>query len=221
MTPYYQDESTTIYHGDCREILPTLGRFDLLLTDPPYGIQADQYRKTLPNKPGSAFVSAIANDDSLEVVEWLFKWLDDETSAVVFGASNFPHLLPHCGRWLCWDKRTSEKLDKMLGSPIELAWENRRSGFHRMVRVMHGGVINADSEIGNNARRQHPTQKPATLFRKILGHYHNAETIIDPFLGSGTTLVAAKLEGRKAVGIELEERYCEIAANRLCQGVLF
>ncbi len=216
MTPYYQDESTTIYHGDCREILPTLGRFDLLLTDPPYGINAEQFRATLPDTKGESFVDAIIGDDSTELAKFVIDWLPIDHPAVIWGANNFPELLPHKGRWLCWDKRLTEPADKMLGSAFELAWENRKSGFDAMLRVLHGGVVNADG-----GRRFHPTQKPVTLFRKVMGRYANAETVIDPFLGSGTTLVAAKLEGRRAIGIELEERYCEIAANRLCQGVLF
>jgi DNA modification methylase len=189
--PYYQDEWATIYHGDCREILPGLGPVDLVLTDPPYGIDADGFRAGL-----------------------LFSWIG-ETPAVIWGSQNWPHLLPHKGRWCCWDKRCGERADKMLGSAFELAWENRKSGFNTMVRVLHGGVVNADG-----GKRMHPTQKPVRLFTAILARYGCATTIIDPFMGSGTTLVAAKNLGRKSIGIEIEERYCEIAAERLSQEVL-
>jgi site-specific DNA-methyltransferase (adenine-specific) len=215
-TPYYQDEAVTIYHGDCREILPKLAPFDLLLTDPPYGINAEDFRATLPDTKGKTFVRAIHGDDGLQSAEFIMRWIEHNQQAVIWGANNFPKLLPHKGRWLCWDKRLTEPADKMLGSAFELAWENRKSGFDAMLRVLHGGVVNADG-----GKRFHPTQKPVTLFRKVLGRYSKAEAIIDPFAGSGTTGVAAKLEGRKATLIELDERYCEIAANRLSQGVLF
>jgi DNA modification methylase len=216
MKPYYQDDAVTIYHGDCREILPTLERFDLLLTDPPYGINAEDFRSSLPDTKGKTFVKAIPGDDSLDAADWLMHWIASDQAAVIWGANNFPQLLPHKGRWICWDKRLTKEADKMLGSAFELAWENRKSGFDAMLRVLHGGVVNADG-----GKRFHPTQKPVTLFRKVLGRYAKAKTILDPFAGSGTTGVAAKLEGRKATLIEMEERYCEIAAKRLAQGVLF
>jgi DNA modification methylase len=215
-TPYYQDEAVTIYHGDCREILPNLAPFDLLLTDPPYGINAEDFRATLPDTKGKTFVRAIHGDDGLQSAEFIMRWIKHNQQAVIWGANNFPKLLPHKGRWLCWDKRLTEQADKMLGSAFELAWENRKTGFDAMLRVLHGGVVNADG-----GKRFHPTQKPVALFRMVLGRYVDAETIIDPFAGSGTTGVAAKLEGRKATLIEIEESYCEIAANRLSQGVLF
>ena len=214
MTPYYSDDYATIYHGDCREILPYVGPVDLVLTDPPYGINADGYRAGLPNTKGLVMVSPIAGDGDTSLAEWLFSWIGD-TPAVIWGSQNWPHLLPHKGRWCCWDKRCGEKADKMLGSAFELAWENRKSGFNTMVRVLHGGVVNADG-----GKRVHPTQKPVKLFSAILVRYEGAGTILDPFVGSGTTLVAAKNLGRKSIGIEIEERYCEIAVERLSQEVL-
>lgn len=216
LRPYYHDAHCTIYHGDCREILPQLGKFDLLLTDPPYGIDAEEFRASLPNTMGDNRVEAIAGDNDIEAARWLFTQISATQNAVVWGANNFPELLPHKGRWLCWDKRITEAADRMLGSAFELAWTNKRSGFDRMYRVLHGGVVNADG-----GKRLHPTQKPVLLFRKVMEDSKDAQTIIDPFAGSCTTGVAAKLEGRKAVLIEISEKYCEIGAERLRQGVLF
>ena len=210
MTPYYQDDAVTIYHGDCREILPTLGRFDLLLTDPPYGIEWAGHGGS------DRQWNAIAGDDSTDLAHWLCEQISEDQEAVIWGANNFTNSIPRKGHWICWDKRLTKEADKMLGSAFELAWENNRSGFDAMFRVLHGGVVNADG-----GKRFHPTQKPVPLFRMVLGRYAKATTILDPFAGSGTTGVAAKLEGRKATLIELEERYCEIAAKRLSQGVLF
>ena len=215
LTPYYDDgNGIVIYHGDCREILPELGKFDLLLTDPPYGIDAEKFRASLPNTMGDNRVEAIAGDSDVEAARWLITQISDAQNAVVWGANNFPELLPHKGRWLCWDKRITEAADRMLGSAFELAWTNKRSGFDKMYRVLHGGVVNADG-----GKRFHPTQKPILLFRKVIEDNPNVQTILDPFAGSCTTAVAAKLEGRKATCIEINEKYCEIAAYRLRQSV--
>jgi DNA modification methylase len=105
----------------------------------------------------------------------------------------------------------------MLGSPFELAWSNQTTGFDRIYRVMHGGVVNSD---GGN--RVHPTQKPIKLMESILIDYSVAgELIVDPFLGSGTVAIAAKRLGRKAIGIEISEKYCALAVDRLRQMELF
>jgi DNA modification methylase len=208
--PYYQDEHVTLYHGDCRELLPLMPKVDLVLTDPPYGIGWEGHPKS------DIKWQSIANDTSTSVVEFLFGWLEPSQNAVVFGANCFPGLLPHRGRWLCWDKRCSEKADRMLGSPFELAWINKRSGFDSMFRVLHGGVVNK-----NGGKRVHPTEKPITLMSQIIQVlYPESSTIIDPFAGGGTTLRAAKDLGLSCVGIELEEKYCEVTANRMRQEVL-
>jgi len=208
--PYYQDDYVTLYHADCREVLPLLEPVDLVLTDPPYGIG-------WAGHSGSDIKwQAIANDQSTNVVKALFEWLAPSQNAVIFGANCFPDLLPHRGRWLCWDKRCSEKADKMLGSPFELAWVNKTSGFDSMFRVLHGGVVNK-----NGGKRIHPTEKPITLMSQIIQVlYPESLTILDPFAGSGTTLRAAKDLRRRCIGIEIEEKYCEVAANRLRQEVL-
>lgn len=209
--PYYQDDRCTIYHGDSRKVWPMLPKCNLLLTDPPYGIAWEGSNASTKEWKG------IAGDNDIELARWLCGMLWQADEAVIFGANCFPQLLPHRGRWICWDKRLTEAADKMLGSAFELAWCSRVSGFDRMVRKLHGGVVNADG-----GKRVHPTQKPSALFKQIIGDmFPKAETIVDPFMGSGSVLLAAKLEGRKAIGIEVEEQYCEAAAKRLAQGVLF
>lgn len=104
----------------------------------------------------------------------------------------------------------------MLGSAFELAWTSRKSGFDQMFRVLHGGVVNK-----NGGKRIHPTEKPITLMLQIIEKiYPDVGVVLDPFSGSGTTLRAAKDLRKKAIGIEIEERYCELTANRLRQEVL-
>lgn len=199
MTPYYQDEWVTLYHGDCREVLPSLLSVDLVLTDPPYGISLSSGNSINRER-------VIVGDNEPFDPAFLLSY----SSVVLWGGNNFADRLP-AGGWLCWDKRCTSAADKIIGSPFELAWCNDQSKF-KMYRVQHGGVINAD---GPNTKRYHPTQKPVRLFRLVLWDFSGDSSVtVDPFMGSGTTLRAAKDLGRKAIGIEIEEKYCEIAARR-------
>jgi len=208
--PYYQDDACTIYHGDCRRVLPWLDRFDLLLTDPPYGIGAAN------RKDGGAVCSRASGSkdygdrstwDSETPPDWLIGMIQDAAKDAVIWGGNYYSLPPSMG-WLVWDKG---QRDFSLAD-AELAWTSR----NKAVRCF-------DYSRGESTRdgRFHPTQKPVALMRWCLSLFPDSQSIIDPFAGSGTTLVAAKLEGRRAVGIEINERYCEIAAKRLSQGVLF
>tara|TARA_R110000787_G_scaffold120728_2_gene231641 strand:+ start:189 stop:872 length:684 start_codon:yes stop_codon:yes gene_type:complete len=195
----------TLYLGDCLEILPTLGKVDAVVTDPPYGIG---YQSTLVEL-GATKHEKILGD---AVVMDLRPFLNMPCAVLSFGANNYPDQLPHRGRWLCWDKRTIDgAADAMLGSSFELAWANKGSGYGKIVRVLHGGVVNADG-----GRRQHPTQKPIrVMVESILWAARDSETILDPFMGSGTTGVACAKLGRKFIGIEIDERYFQIACKRI------
>lgn len=202
----------TIYHGDCRVIWPQLAHADLLLTDPPYGIE---YNASKQNLRRNKTYCDIAGDSDVDLARFALSMLWNVSHAVVFGANCFPHLLPHRGRWICWDKRTCEEADKAIGSPFELAWMNKRDGYDKIIRKMHGGWINADG-----GKRVHPTQKPSGLFCEIINDvFPDVTTVIDPFMGSGSVLLAAKRDNRRAIGIEVDEKYCEAAADRLRQGV--
>jgi site-specific DNA-methyltransferase (adenine-specific) len=206
MTPYYQDDQATIYHGDCREIMPTL-KFDVIVTDPPYGINYAGYNH-----------GTIEGDETTDLAQWITNYTSKPT--VTFGANHYAAALPTTGAWSCWDKRTTEQADKMFGSPFELIWASGDDKPGRIYRIMHGGVVNAD---GAGNKRQHPTQKPIKLMTQVISDWvpDNTPIIADPFMGSGTTLVAAKQLGRKAIGIEINEEYCQVAVDRLAQGVLF
>ena len=198
-----------LYLGDAREILPTL-QADAVVTDPPYGIGYDPSRYT---SNGGSFDESVIGDD-VDFDPAPITGL--KIPFIIWGGNNFAHLLPPCG-WLVWDKRGHAKADFIFGSVFELAMTSERKRFE-MLRLPHFGYVNAD---GGGVKRVHPTQKPQALMEWCLGFLPDAKTILDPFMGSGTTLVAAKNLGRKAIGIEIEESYCEIAANRLEQGVLF
>jgi DNA modification methylase len=197
---YYQDEWATIYHGDCREVLPTLEPVDLLLTDPPYGVNADRDRKS--QKHGWVDYGSTGWDKERPSIELIELCISKGSRAIVWGG-NFFALAPR-GGWLIWDKM---QRDFSL-SDCELAWtsENRASrvfSFSRSAALQDG--------------KQHPTQKPLALMKWCIKQMLPCGSILDPFMGSGTTLRAAKDLGIKCVGVELEERYCEIAAKRLAQ----
>ena len=215
-TPYYDESGITIYHADCRDILPHLPKADLVLTDPPYGINLDTNysRFNSTNVLGRAYEKVTGD---LTVMDFSFLFLIAPLS-VIWGANNFPQQLPFNpidDGWLCWDKRTNLDADKILGSPFEMAVVLGRRCY-KIIRMQHCGVKNAD---GDRAGRYAPTQKPVRLMKYVIT-LMAADSVIDPFMGSGTTLVAAKDLGRKAIGIEIEEKYCEIAVRRLAQEVL-
>lgn len=206
MKPYYEDESVTLYLGDCREVLPELERSDLLLTDPPYGIAAT-WKGGFSGKHrwGKAGVDAgVRNvwDAAPPDADLVALALSAAEHAIIWGGNYFT--LPPSRGWLVWNKPERN----FTLAEAELAWTSR----DMVIRV-------ADlprSEPG----REHPTQKPLSLMRWCLGFFPKASTVLDPFAGSGTTLVAAKGMGLRAVGIEANEKYCEMAARRLGQGVL-
>lgn len=218
MTPYYEQDGITIYHGDCAVALRVLGHFDLLATDPPYGIGADVGQSARANRQdGKALAPSrdygITNWDSEPAPKWLLdSWLLRAKWQIVFGGNYF-HLPPsRC--WLVWDKDNGRN----DYADCELAWTNFDKPVRRLTFRFHGML----TEPGvDKEDRWHPTQKPQPVMRWALFQApSDVRTVIDPFMGSGTTLVEAKRLGKLAVGIEREERYCEIAAKRLSQRVL-
>ena len=215
LKPYYDHDGILIYNADCKDVLPTLGSFDILLTDPPYGIGADNRKQILsrgklavPIDYGeSDWDSAPPDSDLLKVCRQLCK------SQVLWGGNYFD--VPPSSCWLVWDKDNGSN----DFADCELAWTNLQKAV-RKFKWRWNGMLQ-EKAGRHKEHRVHPTQKPVPLMRWCLSLVPDAKTVLDPFMGSGTTLVAAKLEGRKAVGIEINEKYCEAAANRLAQGVLF
>ena len=204
--PYYDHAGITIYHGDCREILPHLPKVDLVLTDPPYGIGRASKEISTSSHGGHKGWPEAAWDISPPSNELLAMVVQKGRDCVVWGANYFPHAMPASAGWMLWDK--GQRIDQADG---ELAASSRKGAFR--VFTLNRASIGADGSV-------HPTQKPVKLMTWCLGFFPNAQTILDPFMGSGTTLVAAKNLGRKAIGIELEEKYCEIAVCRLAQEVM-
>jgi len=203
--PYYEDTRAgiTIYKGDCREILPSLPPVDLVLTDPPYGIGADSHQG--PAKHGWKQYGKVGWDLA-KPERWVIEMAISKGRHGIVWGGNYFELPPKMG-WLVWDKG---QRDFSLAD-CELAWTTE----NRAARVFDYSRAKAIQD-----GKEHPTQKPVELMRWCMTLFEDCKTILDPFTGSGTTLRAAKDLGRKAIGIEIEEKYCEIAAKRLAQEVL-
>ncbi len=196
VAPYHAEASVVIYHGDARMIVPHLGRFDLLLTDPPYGIgiAANPVRQKHAKMDWDA-----------EVPEsWVLPMLIGAAEkAIVWGGNYFK--LPPTQCFLAWDKMQPEDFSLAM---LEQAWTNLKGP----AKMFRKSVLSYTKE--------HPTQKPVELMQWCITRAGEVQTILDPFAGSGTTGEAAKALGKRAILIEREERYCEIAARRLSQDVL-
>lgn len=215
MKPYYQDTHCTIYHGDCREILPTLEPVDLVLTDPPYGIREASGKNRSRRQLATPKDYGVANWDNQRIdKDLLYLCLGASKNSIVFGGNYYTDYLNVNNCWLIWDKENSGDF-----ADCEIAWTTL-PGSIRRIRYMWNGMLKKKPED-----RWHPTQKPLEVMTWCILQADKKlkdeqKTIIDPFMGSGTTLRAAKDLNRKAIGIELEEKYCEIAAKRLSQEVL-
>ncbi len=214
MKPYYEHGGVTIYHGDCRDMGGAWTAADVLLTDPPYGM-AFVSSKTTQTRP-------IANDDSTDARDAALSMWGAEKPAAVFGTWKRPR--PNGTRnVLIWDKGDSPgmgDLDETWGNSAEEcyilgSWPRTVRRMPQVIRTyqMLSGASGLAKTVG------HPTPKPVALLEHIL-RVAPSGCVADPFMGSGSTLVAAKNLGRRAVGVEIEERYCEIAARRLSQEVL-
>lgn len=245
MNPYYQDDYCTIWHGDCREILPTLDKVDLILTDPPYSsggfMRSDRNRKTSEKYRMTGTVKTDPefsgdNRDQRSFILWCSFWLSDCLYKTRKGGAlvafidwrNLPCLIDavQVAGWVyrglaVWDKGGGCRPDQgwfaaqaeymVLASSGPLQRGAGAPGICLKGVLQHGVV---------GATKQHITEKPLELCRDVLRTRTDWNSILDPFMGSGTTLRAAKDLQRKAIGIEIEEEYCEIAARRLAQEVL-
>ena len=214
MRPYYQDEMVTLYHGDCRETNAWL-EADVLVTDPPYGIGWKISAKAAHSGGRASYARpGIANDhDTGCRDEALAMWAG--RPGIVFGSWSAP--FPENRQVLVWRKPSDSGV---IGST---------TGYRRDAELIflvgrwpkraasRSSVLTTDAGMASYLKG-HPHAKPLSLMTRLMEWTEGV--VADPFTGSGSTLVAAKQLGRKAIGVELEERYCEIAAKRLAQGVL-
>lgn len=214
--PYYEEEGITIFHGDCREILPHLPKVDLVLTDPPYGVKMSEGFEGFEGFGG--FGVPIARRQYPD--QWdedrphpdIFKLiLARSDSAIIFGGNFFADILPRSRRWIVWDKLNTMP----TFGDCELAWTNINR------KSVKKKVVEWNGLLGKERERFHPTQKPVELMIWCIENYSKeGAVILDPYGGSGTTAKAAKATNRKCLLVEAEEKYCEIAVKRLRQEVL-
>ena len=230
MKPYYEHGGITIYHGDCREILGLLPAHsvDLVVSDPPYGMswRSNQRRVAMP--------VIVGDDGSLDVadaVRQMLRVVREGRHLYLFGSYDLSSLPVSCPVELIWDK------GQMSGGDVSQPWgrsderimfcvsqirqpKRTRGGETLSARLRKGSVVRCQ-RLNSVQVNRHPTEKPVSILRQLIESSSvMGETVCDPFAGVGSTLVAAALEGRKAIGIEIEESYCEIAAKRLQQEVL-
>lgn len=244
MKPYYDDgKGIQIFLGDCREILPTLPKVDLVLTDPPYSVSVAgvgrwemRYGRTedldffdgdtdWAEMTNTVLGAIKASALTLEAHGSIYAWLGHRQFGAIVSALELDGWKT---RFLVWSKMCPVPPAPGSGWPsaAELclyAYRNGRTWTPKsLAEVPRSNVIEADSyRFGQPGKVDHPTQKPVGVIAPLIRLSSRlGQTVLDPFMGSGTTLRAAKDLGRKAIGIEIEERYCEIAARRLSQEVL-
>ena len=234
MKPYFQDDAVTIYLGDCREILPQLPKVDLVLTDPPY--------KTISGgissiSPRGGWMSDYTNNGKIvtcditwnEIAQVCYQSAKENTDTYVMANNTnifecHKELLSIGFKYhnlLVWDKICStpnrwymKNCEFILYCYKGKAKPINNCGSQQLIRIYQEDAKWIDKET-------HPTEKPVDLFQLFITNSTDINALIlDPFMGSGTTLRAAKNLGRKAIGIEIEERYCEIAAKRMAQTVM-
>ena len=208
MKTYYEHAGIAIYHGDCREVLPTLGKFDLLVTDPPYGIGYQSSWRTVAFRQDK-----IVGDNCFPM--WLFD-LKPEVAMLVWCRWDNLYEIPKPRSFIVWDKGTHSMGD--LSHEFGRQWEgcafypgSKHVFTHRPPDLIRISKIRPDL-------LRHPAEKPVGVLKFLLACHDG--NVLDPFMGSGSTLRAAKDLRRQAIGIEVEERYCEIAAKRMEQEVL-
>lgn len=255
MKPYYQDSSVTIYHGDCRDILPDLASVAVCVTDPPYSEHVHKKSRAGGRELGGSELGGSESGRSIgspanysRSVDFGFESLTEELRR--FAADQIALLVK---RWALvfsdvessylWRTdlvdvgmdyvRTGAWVKK--GATPQFTGDRPAVGFEA-ITIVHqpgkkhwsGGGSHAvwsfpiALDRGGTSPRHHPTEKPLALMTRLVSLFTDpGETILDPFMVSGTTLRAAKDLGRKAIGIELEEKYCEVAARRMAQECLF
>lgn len=205
MSRVEQIGDATLYLGDCREILPTLGKVDAVVTDPPYGIgEAAGKNASRGNLAAARDYGVLRWDDEPVSVELIEAVRSAGRSVVIFGGNYYS--FPPTSCWFVWDKMNTGDF-----ADCELAWTNLPKAVRR-IRYMWNGMLRANGE----ERGDHPTQKPIGVMEWCIGQLpDDAATILDPFMGSGTTGVAAVRLGRRFIGIEINPGYFDIACRRI------
>lgn len=192
-----------LHLGDCREILPTLGKVDAVVTDPPYGIDYEPTRRSNGSKMWGK--ERVRGDKT----PFDPSFFDLATPSIFWGANNFASRLPDTNGWLVWDKSPRGPRAGFFYSHCELAWTSFGGHVEKFSWEWEGTARGGEPFL-------HPTQKPADLMAWCIGLLPlPSDVILDPFMGSGTTGVAAVKLGRRFIGIEIEPKYFDVACRRI------
>ena len=195
-------EGVELYNADCREVLPTLGKVDAVVTDPPYGIGKDGQKRTTGGHGGRKGYEFLGWDATRPEPEVFALLLAAGQQHVIWGGNYFADLFPATGKWLVWDK--GQRINQSDG---ELAWTSH-NGALRIFELNRVALLTDGAE--------HPTQKPVEVMKWSIEQLpFHATLILDPFMGSGTTGVACVKLGRKFIGIEIEPKYFDTACRRI------
>jgi site-specific DNA-methyltransferase (adenine-specific)/modification methylase len=200
--------NATLYLGDCLEVLPTLPKVDAVITDPPYGINENSKKVASRGKLAAPKDYGDFDWDKSPPPDALIELIRTKGQYQAFFGGNY-FTLPPTSCWLVWDKLNGDN----DFADCELAWTNWPKAVRRLQWRWNGMIRQGNEE------RYHPTQKPLEVMKWVIELCPKSETILDPFMGSGTTGVAAIQLGRKFIGIEREERYFDIACKRIEQAV--
>jgi site-specific DNA-methyltransferase (adenine-specific)/modification methylase len=201
-----------LIQGDCLEVMPLLGKVDAVVTDPPYGIS---YARGAGGGGFGSGKQTASKLDDLPVLAGDSEPFDPAPilaqcrPTIIWGANHFCSRLPDASKWLVWDKRRGTATNDF--ADCEMAWTNISGPARCLPHMWNGGL--RDSERG--VPRVHKTQKAIVVMEWCLGFLPNADTILDPFMGSGTTGVACVNLGRSFIGIELDPDYFDIAVKRI------
>lgn len=208
--PYERKEiigDCALYLGDCARVMPFLQGVDAILTDPPYGISEAAGKNKSRGKLAVSRDYGVDDWDNFPATVSKIELMREIAPIqIIFGGNYYD--LPPTSCWLVWDKKNG----KSDFADCELAWTNLKKATRR-IEFMWNGMLRQNNE----PRGDHPTQKPVEVMRWCLSHIPDAETVLDPFMGSGTTGVACAREGRKFIGIEREEKYFEASCRRIAE----
>jgi len=200
--------NATLYLGDCMDILPTLDKVDAVITDPPYGINENSKKVASRGKLAAPKDYGAFDWDKAPPTDVLIELIRTKGQFQAFFGGNY-FTLPPTSCWLIWDKLNGNN----DFADCEMAWTNWPKAVRRLQWRWHGMIRQGNDE------RYHPTQKPLEVMKWVIELCPKSETILDPFMGSGTTGVAAIQLGRKFIGIERELKYFDIACKRIEQAV--
>lgn len=194
----------TLYLGDCLEVMPTLEKVDAVVTDPPYGINENHKKVASRGKLAAPKDYGEFSWDAAPIGnQHIDAMMNISKHQIIFGGNYFN--LPPTSCWLIWDKQNGDN----DFADCEIAWTNLQKAVRR-IYWRWSGMIRKGDDV-----REHPTQKPVGVMEWCLGHVPDARTIVDPFMGSGTTGVACVKLGRQFIGIEKEPKYFDIACKRI------